>query len=88
MAAAGYQPRRDLLSAAGKPPDGYSARLDGRFHLDMDNPPRSRQDGKIDTGSPATARSDRAERIEPPLCAAVAGLGWPPDASPNRVICA
>jgi hypothetical protein len=66
MAAAGYQPRRDLLSAAGKPLDGYSARLDGRFHLDMDNPPRPRQDGKIDKGSPATARSGGAERIEPP----------------------
>jgi hypothetical protein len=50
MAAAGYQPRRDLLSAAGKPLGGYSARLDGQFHLDMDNPPRPRQDGKIDKG--------------------------------------
>jgi hypothetical protein len=38
LAAAGYQPRQDLLSAAGKPLR-YSARLDGRFHLDMDNPP-------------------------------------------------
>ena len=36
---------------------GYSARLDGRFRLDMDNPPRPRQNGEIDKGSPATARS-------------------------------
>lgn len=31
----------------------------------MDNPPRPRQDGKIDKGSPATARSGGAESIEP-----------------------
>jgi hypothetical protein len=70
MAAAGYQPRRDLLGAAGKPPVGYSARLVGRFHLDMVNPPRPRQGGKIDKGSPAIARSGVAERIEPPFGAA------------------
>jgi hypothetical protein len=51
MAAAGYQPLRDLLGAAAKPLDGYTARLDGRFHLDMDNPLRLRQDDKIDKGS-------------------------------------
>jgi hypothetical protein len=51
MAAAGYQPRRDLLGAPGTPPDGYSARLDGGFHLDMDNPPRPRQGGKTGKGS-------------------------------------
>ena len=31
---------------------------------------RPRQDGKIDKGSPATARSGEAERIEPPIGAA------------------
>jgi hypothetical protein len=45
MAAAGCQPRQDLLSAAGKPLD-TPRDLTAGFHLDMDNPPRSRQDGK------------------------------------------
>jgi hypothetical protein len=77
MAAAGYPSRRDLLSAAGETAGRILRRLDGRFHLDMDNPPRPRQDGK---GSPATARSGGAGRMGPSFGAAcwswVPAAGW------------
>src|SRR6266699_2292771 len=72
----------------GKPLGGYSARLDGRFHLDMDNPPRPSQDGKTGKGSPATARSGGAERIEPPLGADCWAWRHRPLWSHIEIICA
>jgi hypothetical protein len=50
----------------------------------MDNPPRPRQDGKIDKGSPATARSGGAERMEPAIGAPAAAPRPPEVRTPSR----
>jgi len=69
MAAAGYQSRRDLLSAAGETAQDTPRGLTAGSTLTWTTP-RPRQDGKTGKGSPATARSGGAGRMEPSFCAA------------------